>query len=255
MQKTPVPYFGDKAVLYSDCSIRQAMPLIKGSKLNPISPAVVMDTRNKSPFADNELWSSCWDTGFGLAADQKNVYFFPDSEKLRKLTPQTKLTNHGILETARTIEDAKCIARSDMILNRDLTENEARSHAGWLQLANGNQNLLDTYVQNTFKLGMNRFKYTTMMGLYVHNDEKPILRAVILGSLLSRSFAVGDRILGDDGVARLVGGKWRVCEADEKNSKENLDSLVLKEMKSGKQAVQVGNNIYILAPKEVSLKR
>lgn len=243
------PHFGNEAQLFEGRYI-DVMPALLKAGLNPVSPALMMDKRNESSDPKNELWTNYWDTDFGLAADSENVYLFPHSKQLRKLTPKTKLKDHGIV--LKTVKGARALKRNDLILNERLTEKQAREHPGWLELADGNQARLDIYVENTFRLG-NEYKFDKMMALYVPQDKKPIERALVLGRLSGRSFADGERDLGDD-FARLVGGTWKVCEADEKTL-DNLAVRVLKEMKSGKQIVQLGSNVYILAPKGIEVKR
>ncbi|MEK6886559.1 MAG: hypothetical protein AABW88_01885, partial [Nanoarchaeota archaeon] len=128
--------------------------------------------------------------------------------------------------------------RKDLKLNERLTEKEARSHPLWNALAE-NKRRLDSYVQNTFKLGKDKFNYAEMMGFYVPNDSKPILRAVVLYRLGNRSLAYGDRSL-DNYNARLVGvrSSASAVSASTKNPSElyNPSQITdaLKRIKQGK---------------------
>ncbi len=188
---------------------REVMPAIIEAGLVPASPSWVMEQRNKSAGTNNQdsLWNIYWDTDCGLAGDSKKVYLFPHSKELRKITPDTKLTGSGIANS--DISKAVIYSRADLKLNETLTEEEARKHPIWQELA-GSQKRLDSYVENAFRLGKDKFNYDKMMGVYAPDDE--VQRAVVLLWLNNRSNANGDRFLGNFN-ARLVGVRSGVREA------------------------------------------
>ena len=98
---------------------------------------------------------------------------------------------------------ARVYPRSDIILGRDLTEEEARASSVWLDFAVGYQSRLDKYVENTFRFGKDKYKYDKMMGIFVPADDQPIERVVVFSRINSRSQAFGGYHL--DNCARLVG--------------------------------------------------
>jgi hypothetical protein len=249
--QTTSPSYLKGAVLHQG-QYREAMPALLKAGLTPASPSFVMDRRNEHADAEHELWSDYFDTDFGLASDSNRVYFAPHSKALRKLTPETRLTANGV--QIRSTSGLQPIKRKDMILGRPLTEKEARQHQGWLALADGNQERLDVYVGNAFKLGKDKFGYNEMMRFYVPDDSKPILRAVVLVRLYYRSIANGSRYL-DNIYARLLGVRDVSGEAANSQKSDDLASRVLKEMQAGKPVVQVANHVYLLAPKGIEVKK
>ena len=249
MQREQAPYFREGAQLYKGRYV-EVMPVLLGDGLTPVSPSDVMQARNNAAGTQNQdsMWNIYFDTDFGLAANSKKVYLSPHSKGLRKLTPDTKLKDYGV--ELSSVSGAKVFKKGDLKLNTRLTEKEARSHPLWKALA-GNQALLDSYVQNAFKLGKDKFNYDEMMGFYVPNDSKPVLRAVVLDGLGNGSYAGGDGNLGDDD-ARLVGVRSNVSSeaANAKNSSQ-LESRVLDALKQG-ACFNYGGRLYVpVDPKAV----
>ncbi len=213
------------------------MPALLREGLVPITPAQVMDLRNKNPTADeNSPWRTWLDTDAGFADDRKKVYLFPHSKVLRELTHETRLTDYGV--KLPNTKGAKSFNKEDLILRKDLTEKEALAHPLWLALAEGDKERLGTYVQNAFKLGKDTFKYDKNMGFYVPEDNQPILRAVVLGRLDDWSGAVGDGLL-DSGGARLVGvrqsGAPKAHSASKNGSSDLEHKLGVVALKAGMQ--------------------
>ena len=250
MQTTSLAYL--EGALLHQGQYKEAMPALLKAGLTPVSPSLVMDRRNERVDSNHELWNNYFDTDFGLAADSKRVYFAPHSKTLRKLNPETRLTANGV--QLRSTSGLRSIKRKDMILGKRLTEKEARRHQGWLSLADGNQERLDAYVGNAFKLGKDKFCYNEMMGFYVSDVSKPVLRAVVLYGLGNWSLAFGcGGLVG--GRVRLVGVRSSASAVSASPQKsDDLASRVLKEMQSRKPIVQVGDISYMLVPKELQVK-
>ncbi|MEK6863623.1 MAG: hypothetical protein AABW53_02910 [Nanoarchaeota archaeon] len=168
---------------------RAKMAELRKAGLTPWSTEDVMDARND--VNSNPLrWENYFDTDFGIAGTEKEIYLLPRSERLHAVTPQTKLTTGG-LPLKDAISEARAYNKKDLILGRELTEEEARSSPVWLAFADGGQERLDTYVERTFRFGKDRFDYNGMMGIFVPSEKQPIERAVALFKLSVRSLAVG----------------------------------------------------------------
>lgn len=148
-------------------------------------------------------WNNYFFTDFGIAATTDKIILQPHSTLLHSVTPETKLVSYGLPLTDEQLAQTQQYSRQDMILNQHLTEEQARVHLGWLVLTNKDQKLLDKTVENTFRLGKEK-GYDQMMGFYVPQDSNPIMRAVVLDSVNSRSSACGYNNLSY--FARLVGG-------------------------------------------------
>lgn len=168
----------------------------------------IMGARNAVP-AEHPRWNNYIDTDFGIAGSKRKIYLMPHSERLRAINPQTRLTDGGLpLGREGT---AKAYSRSDLILGRDLTEEEARANPAWLDFAAGDQNRLDKYVENTFRFGKNKFGYDTMMGIFVPKDE--VERAVVLFGLYGRSRASGNVHLSS--LTRFVGVRRGASDSEQ----------------------------------------
>src|SRR3989344_7590281 len=107
---------------------RTKMSELREAGYTPWSTEDIMDDRNAVP-AEHPRWNNYIDTDFGIAGTKKKIYLAPHSARLRAITPQTVLTNYG-LALGRE-EAAKAYNRSDLILGRDLTEEEARASSVW----------------------------------------------------------------------------------------------------------------------------
>ena len=166
------------------------MSELRESGFTPWSTEDIMDARN-AVTSIHPIWNNYVDTDFGIAGTTKKIYLAPNSARLRAVMPQTRLTNGGLSFDCR--EAAKTYNRSDLILSRDLAEQEARTSPVWLDFADGNQARLDTYVENNFRFGKDKFNYDTMMGIFVPEDKNE--RAVVFNGLNYRSHAYGNNHL------------------------------------------------------------
>lgn len=146
----------------------------------PSSPADIMDARNAVP-TDHHFWYDAFDTDFGIAGTEKNIFLFPQSPHLSSITPETTLLQGG-LYLGDNIFGAKIYNIKDVIVNRDMTEKEARESPILLDLADGNQLRLDNYVENAFRFAKDQTNgNTAMMRILVPSDEKTLERAVVVG--------------------------------------------------------------------------
>ena len=188
---------------------KRIMPELLKSGFRPLSPADIMDKRLES---DSSLsWDSYFDTDTGLTATTKKVQVLPRCKLLLDSNPDTKLVDNGIALPEDYDGNVTTFDRRELILNEQLTEKQALAHKGWLALAGNDQNRLARYVEKTFRLGKDRFRYNEMMDFYVPEDRKPIVRGVILDRLDDGSNADGDGNLdGDD--ARVVGVRDEVAQ-------------------------------------------
>ena len=191
------------AKIFEDCPYPEAMQAVIGDGLTPVDPAWVMDKRNEAvgtPY-QNSLWSPYFDTDLGCASTDKRIHLFSHSKQLRKVTLSTKITNCALPVNG---DESKTIDRKDVILDRPLTEKEARSHALLLELAEGDQNRLDNYVENAYRIGKDAFGMERVMSVRIPYDSTLTLRAVVFGGYPSRLSILGDRLMTTD-KARLIG--------------------------------------------------
>ena len=169
---------------------RTKMSELRRAGYTPWSTEDIMDARNAVP-SSHPRWNNYVDTDFGIAKTKTKIYLAPHSARLQAVTPETRLTSLGLTLGADDIETMQVYDRKDHILDLRLTENEARGSQVWLDFADGDQNRLDRYVENTFRFGKDRFGYDTMMGIFLPQDGKPVERAVVLGGLNDWSPALG----------------------------------------------------------------
>ena len=227
-------YFGSNTSPFPGRYI-DIMPELKEQGLTPVTPAMVMDRRieaakNKDKMLIEALWKNYFDTGYGLAATEESIYLNPNSSLLLDVNQKTRLVSYGIpLSKGEIGNNFKISSRKEHILNRQLTEKQARQHKLWLELADNNQERLDSYVEHAFRFGKDEHSYEEMMGFYATRDSQPTLRAVCLGRLGDRSDASGSGSLGGND-ARLVGvkgGIGTVGSDDAKNfSVADLERIV-----------------------------
>ena len=199
---------------------RKIMPEFLKAGLEPVSPAWVMDARNKAVSKDAEkaLWETWFDTDFGVAADDTTVWLFPHSRHLRTVTSKTKLVEYGIpLKDKDDFKDAIAIPRSEFsdYLGKPLTRTQFHDSPTrtlvWLpHLAEGDEQRMDAYENNAFRLGKRDFNYDKMLGFYVPETEKPVVRALVFDGANVRANANGGRGMVND-FARLVGVRGGVA--------------------------------------------
>ncbi len=186
--------------LFEKAVYTKIMPALLKAGLIPISPAWVMDKRNENADPCHPFWTNYWCTDFGVAGTKTHVCMLPHSQPLQALTPETPLVYGGI--DCKVLRHANIYDRGELILNRSLTEEQARPHSLWIELAEGDQKRLDNLVANTFRFGKDRHGLDKMMGFFVGEDGK--LRALTLYELDYVCCANGFRDLFNNS-ARLVG--------------------------------------------------
>jgi hypothetical protein len=194
---------------------RAAMAELREAGYTPWSTENWIDARNGVK-SNHPCWNNYIDTDFGIAGTKKKIYLAPHSARLRAVTPHTKLTNYGLPLQEDDVETMQTYDRKDHILDRDLTEKEAHDSQVWLDFADGDTKRLDTYVENTFRFGKNKFGYDIMMGIFIPVDKEPIWRAVVLYRLYGRSLADGNGRL--NGNTRFVGVRGSAPAARAKKS-------------------------------------
>ncbi|HLD40395.1 MAG TPA: hypothetical protein VJB13_04605 [Candidatus Nanoarchaeia archaeon] len=156
----------------------------------PLSTEDIMDLRNLVLGYDF-LWKNYFHTDFGLAGTLDNIYLFPHSQRLRAVTPETLHIMGGIALTEEDLSQAQIFSRGDLILARDLTEKEAKKSPLWLAFADGNQDRLERYIENTFRFGKDKYGYQTMMGIFTFTDSSLLERSVSLSMLYGGAQAIG----------------------------------------------------------------
>ncbi len=220
-------YFGNGAKLATGRYI-DIMPELREQRLTPVTPAMVMDRRIEAAKSKDKsliyvLWNNYWDTSYGLAATKDKIYLHPNSRFLLNSNQNTSLVNYGIPINNDEIDNSfKITERKEHILNERLTEQQARQHKLWLELAENKQERLDSYVEQAFRLGKDEFGHKEIMGVYVPKDNQPIQRAVCIDRLGNGSYADGRVLDYDD--ARLVGVR---AEGDAENfSAADLERIV-----------------------------
>lgn len=170
---------------------RAAMHELVGTGYRPCSPADIMDARNVVSYA-HRLWNKDIATDFGIVGVNHKIYLLPHSSHLQTINLSKKLTNGGLAVDSAATQNALVHDRGDLILGRDLSEEEARQSLIWFDLAEGDQDRLDMYVENVFRFGRDAFGYDYMMGILAPK-ETPVERAVVLGSgLVSKFYSSGN---------------------------------------------------------------
>ncbi len=189
---------------------RTKMAELREAGYTPWSTEDWMDARN-GVNSNHPFWNNYGDTDFGIAGSKRKIYLTPRSERLRAVTPRTRLTDGGLRFDSE--DAAKAYNRNDLILGQDLTDEEARTSQVWLDFAAGDQKRLDKYVEKTFRFGKDKFNYNTMMGIFVPEEGNE--RAVVLDRLGGRSQAYGGLL---DGGTRFVGVRGGAPQARGKKS-------------------------------------
>lgn len=180
---------------------RTEMSKLREAGYTPWSTEEIMDARNEVDI-DHPHWHNSFDTHFGIAGSDTNLYLMPYSKRLCAITPHTHLTNGGLPLNGE--EAAVVYNRRDLILGRHLTGEEARASPAWFCFAGGSQDRLDKYVEKAFSFGNDKFGNKKMMGIFVPKDR--IERAVALGVLELSSPVDGGFHLSYSS-SRLVGAR------------------------------------------------
>ena len=87
----------------------QIMPEIIENNFSPWSPRDVIDKRvndNSRPNGQSYLWGHEWGTDFGIVGTKGKLYFFPNCEFLTNITPETELTEGGILLSSDQLQSS-----------------------------------------------------------------------------------------------------------------------------------------------------
>ena len=212
MKESTPEYLPEGAILFEGryVDLMPALLAKQSPKLSPVSPAWVMDQRNENPDMNHSLWNTYFDTDFGVAVTGNYTLALPHSPQLRAVTPETRCVDYGI--DAPVLKGANVYDAKSLILGEPLTEKQAHESPFWLDAADGNQNRLDKYVENAFRLGKDKYRNDKMMGIYVSEDGK--LRGLVVMDLNNTCSAYGNSVL-DDSIARLVGVREEVAEGDD----------------------------------------
>lgn len=172
-----------------DGAYLEQMVKLRKAGFYPWSTEDVMDARNNCDLT-HPLWYYPIDTDFGIVLTGGKIYIFPYSAKLRVDLPKTILNE--IFFNEEDLENGLSFNEKDVILGRDLSEDEARKHPLWLAFARSDQSRLDRYAEKAFRFGKNLYNYSTMMGIYVPKEDY-LLEEVVLRELCGGSGARGSR--------------------------------------------------------------
>lgn len=184
-----------------DGAYLEQMAELRKAGFYPWSTEDVMDARNGCD-STHPLWYNPIDTDFGIAFTGGKIYIFPYSAKLRGDLPKTIFTQREIFFNEKDLENGLSFNENDVILGRDLSEDEARKHPLWLAFARSDQSRLDRYAEKAFRFGKNLYNYSTMMGIIVRKDDY-FLQEVVLRELCDGSSARCSR--AKNYLSRLIG--------------------------------------------------
>lgn len=185
------------------------MPLVIADGRVPLSDANLMERRIHAGKSATTWKDNYFDVD-GIAYNTGCTKFkiVLDSQDLRKVTPESKLTSgalilgDGIYEQLHGQEFTKKDLKS--LLERELSADEVKAHPVWKALARDDA-LLVEYTDKMFAEMKDRFKYDTAMGLYLASDEMvPTLRASYVDGLENGSRFYG-RFSLDGDFRRVVG--------------------------------------------------
>ena len=174
----------------------------------PIQVADVFERRVNSSKPD---WmNNLFYTGDGIVVPMQGAYsdgrfkIRKNSESLRGVNPESKLIDGGLpIESYEAVQGTE-FKRRDLILDRDMTKDEARENPILLELLNGDISFRDAVLDKIFSEGKKQFSYDTMMGMCLPSELKQSHeRAWFVGGLYNRSglngrvyLQHGDRLVG-----------------------------------------------------------
>ena len=206
-----------------------AMPALIVKGFHPLSTAAVMDVmleahETKDPVLREHLvkgWHGWYkDTPTGRRKHRDTIRIVLEDPLLLGVTPQSQLNPNGSLAITPdqfndgdghdlsyvqlTREGIDRPLEKDEVYRADAHGTVNYTHCGWLAYADGSIGRLQRFADMVFAEGKRRFDYDKMMGLYILNEEGPVVRPVVLGRLEGRSDADDGGLL-DGAVARLVG--------------------------------------------------
>ena len=127
----------------------------------------------------------------------------------------------------------------------------------WLpHLAGGNEERMKKYEENGFAFGKQNYNFNEMLGLFVPEDEKPIVRALVLNGAYVQADAYGWS-LGGEG-ARLVGVRGVVAPEGRApvstSSSGSLDSRVeayIAQHKLSAEDIQTALETYVFLKQKI----
>ncbi len=127
------------------------------------------------------------------------------AQELRDMDKNSELIGRGLVIPSYEQVQGKDFKRTDAIFDEDLKEPQVPEHPVWLELFQGNRELLGQVAQAIFKAGKDGYGYDTMMGIYLAGEQaKPHMRAAVPFGLDGWS-QLGCRYDLDIGNGRFVG--------------------------------------------------
>ena len=185
------------------------MPALIAESRIPLSVAGLMQQRLRSGKQD---WKdNYFDTGDAIVYHPDGrVKIVLDSQLLRDINPKSELLNgalvlvDGVYETLQGPEFTR--EKLAKITERDLALEEVKTHPFWQTLARDGA-LLNEYADSMGAEMKQRFKYDSIMGVYLASAEKkPTARAACVYGLVDGNGSdAGDGYGLDFGFGRLVG--------------------------------------------------
>jgi len=191
---------------------REQMPLLVSEGFEPATAEKVIEKRFDGKLSFDIYYDTS--TGIFYAGNSLDKFkILPCSKDLAEADKNTLLFKGGVEKTEEQyeLEDLREFTRKDMILRRDLSEQQALNHVGWLATLNGNKNLLGRLVEHVFRQVKDKLKEDKAMSFYLRDIRgKPNIRPLCLLDLLLRHDGRGRANVYDDndlgfGYARLVG--------------------------------------------------
>ncbi len=195
-------------------TIDQMPELIKQGRI-PMSVKGLMERRLQVADYKNEdlkqaYWLNYFYTGDAVVRHPDGrVKIVLDSDHLRRLNPESKLLNDGLILTnddyKRLNGDEFKADEFEKHNGKSLTQKQVNENPIWKVLAR-DPNLLKEYAAKTFAMAKaeGQFNYNKNMSLYLPSaQEKPIMRLWCVWWLSGRSNAYGSSLDVSDG--RLVG--------------------------------------------------
>ena len=177
-------------------------------KRNPILVADIYERRVNYSKPD---WQYRFFTADGVVVpangeyDDRRFKIRRNSESLRGVNKETKLISGGILHKSYKEVSGVEFLIKDVIVNRNMTRDEAMGNSALLELLGGDNSFRDLVVDKTYSEGKERYKYDEMMGLYLPEElDQCHERVWIAGRLAVRSDIDGGEDLDVVG-GRLVG--------------------------------------------------
>ena len=194
-------YQPGEAELFSG-QYKHIMPAMRAANLTPLSPAHIMDMRNKAFPAywndiatmftakfkgfNEEPHSLLWNenflyTDFGIVTVEDDIYLFPQSEFLRNITPESKWIERSIPLVKEDLRSAKRHNRKEFQkfwINDGLTLDELIQNPIMLDIADGDQERLAQYANNMIALRQKEHAAANNMK-YASHQKKDAVRFIL----------------------------------------------------------------------------